>query len=442
MTGCVIRDAVVVTMRGREVLDRGWVRVEDGAIEEVGAGEPPPSSLPIVAAGGRVLLPGLVSAHQHLLDVLAAAADIPPEFLDWLFGTYYGCVRAMTPDDCGLATFAAGATSLRAGITTVVDVWGLDPGSDRGRVRAGAEASIDAHRRLGLRTVFARMFATRLPAPWRAALDGATVRAVCGRLDEQLADAAALMADHDDPKGLLRVTLAPELVEMVGFEGVRAARALAAERGVVLPLHLLTSPESRAAAPASRLEAEGLLGSDVLAAHCTAATSEDLHVLARQGVALAHCPTANAALGGAVSVRPFLDAGLRVGLGADNASLNPHPDVLAEASTALLNAGSPPLDPWVMLHAATLGGAQAIGSGDRIGSIEPGKRADLVLLDVEPQEDWATALLRGPRRVTDAWVDGRRLLDSGVVLAAPPVAGFDRALTAASDRIRRSLRTA
>jgi 5-methylthioadenosine/S-adenosylhomocysteine deaminase len=414
------------------------VRLSGATISAVGAGEPSIDAADVVLdAEGALLLPGFISTHQHLLDVLLrGGVATGPDFLDWLLGLYYGGIVRYDPQDAGLATFLAGTETLLAGVTTVADSWGINCGGDSGRNRASAEASLEAYRRLGLRVTFGRMFATTLPAAFSHRFYGYEPALLTAPLELCLRDIGALMDDYDGAEqGRIRVTPSPELVEMVGLEGVRAARELAESRGAIMPIHLLTSPASREQFPARVMAEAGVLSPSVIAAHCTAATPEDLAVLRDFGVAVAHCPTSNAFGGSALTPRRFLDADLRLGLGSDNATLNCNCDILAEARRAALNAhllepSRPRLTGWEALRLATLGGAEALGMAAEIGSIEPGKRADLVLLDTSgphwfPHHDWAETLLFQGRAsdVRTVFIDGIPRVVDGHVLAGDFEAG-------------------
>ena len=150
-----------------EVHSPGWVVVADGLIESVGGG-PPPDELPVIARGDLVM-PGLVSAHQHAVDLLVAGGPTGPTFLDWLLGTYHSGLALAGPDDCALAVAAVRAATLAAGVTTMVDCWSVGPVADRARAEACADASIEAHRASGGRTVFGVMGNEHPAAGWATA---------------------------------------------------------------------------------------------------------------------------------------------------------------------------------------------------------------------------------------------------------------------------------
>ena len=167
------------------------------------------------------------------------------------------------------------------------------------------------------------------------------------------------------------------------------------------------------------LEARGLLGPGVLAAHCVRVDAEEIGLLAARGVGVAHCPRSNAALGcGVAPLRELLDAGARVGLGTDSPASAPSLDAFEELRAAVLTARAraerpDALMPREALELATLGSARAMGLDAEIGSLVPGKRADLAILDLSdsgyvPWEDPAAAVVFGgsPERIHATLVDG------------------------------------
>ena len=415
--------AVVCMDPARRVLAPGWVRVTGSEITAVGEGPPPLHSVDEPVRHADVVLPGLVSAHQHTVDSLLRGVPVGATFLQWLLDTQYAGVSALTPEQCGLATSVALAASLAGGVTTLVDCWGIDHGTDAGRALAGAEASIAAHRASGARVLFARMFAEHAPPAWQGR-PGFPIARVLAPSDVALSQVADLASRHHRAEdGRLRIAPSPELGELVPVGALRDALALAQQLGVPLPMHLCASPESRGAFGLAALEHSGLLDDRLLAAHCTAVDEHDIGRLAGAGVAVAHCPTSNLALRGAVTpVAAFRRAGATVGLGLDNGSLNPRLDLLGEARAAV-SASIGRRDPITtddVLAMATIDGARAVGLGHLVGSVERGKRADLVLLDTSGDHWWPTASVPEAvvwqSRTTDVrtvLVDGRPVVEDG-----------------------------
>jgi 5-methylthioadenosine/S-adenosylhomocysteine deaminase len=195
----------------------------------------------------------------------------------------------------------------------------------------------------------------------------------------------------------------------------------------------------------------GLLELKLLAAHCIWLTEEDLALLQGAGVAIAHNPVANMYLGSGVCQVPrMLQAGMTVGLGTDGAASNNNQNMFGVLKTTALLQKVTHLDAAVIearaiVRMATLGGAQALGLADEIGSLEPGKRADMVLLDgnhpaLTPIHDPYQQLVYSATgaEVTDVWVNGRRVLAGGRVTTADEGIVVAQAREHAADIIRRA----
>ena len=188
--------------------------------------------------------------------------------------------------------------------------------------------------------------------------------------------------------------------------------------------HMLQPPSGETGI--RRLAAAGLLNETVVAAHCVKVDDEEIQLLARHGVAVTHCPRSNALLGcGIAPLHALRDAGLRVGVGTDGVSSVPSHDFFEELRTVLALARArderaDALSASEALELATLGGARALGLGDEIGSLTPGKRADLAIVSLFgspylPWEDPAAALVYGGAtdRVLATLVDGKTRYERG-----------------------------
>ena len=178
--------------------------------------------------------------------------------------------------------------------------------------------------------------------------------------------------------------------------------------------------------PVRHLAAHDLLGPQVLAAHCVKVDAEEIALLAEHDVAVAHCPRSNAMLGcGFAPLTAFRAAGLRIGLGTDSPASTPSFDLFEEMRAAVLAARGREERPdalagWEALELATLGAARALNLEDEIGSLEPGKRADLTVVSLAgspylPWEDPAAAVVFGgsPNRVLLTLVDGEERYRKG-----------------------------
>jgi 5-methylthioadenosine/S-adenosylhomocysteine deaminase len=387
----VIHNAVIVTMDADDAILHGWVAVADGVIVALGDG-PAPRAQRRVDAGGGIVHPGYVSAHQHSMDALArAGTDEAEGFFDWLFGTYYGTVIGYEAADASLAVALTARDLARAGVTTVLDCWGVgDVGSPR--ATACFEASVSAAAASGLRWILAPMVSDRVPDAWASlfAAAPATFRA-----DALTAPTEVALAFASDAIGLARdrveVWASIELPETASDELVAGVARLAESAGVGFTTHLCASDAGavditgeRAVARLARL---GALRRGTVGAHLTATDSADRALLRRLEVGGAHCPSATMVGGGDRSpLGELVAAGIPIGLGFDNATLNATADMGAEMRHALMfdrasGSGSVRARAREVLEFATLGGARALGREDRIGSVEPGKCADLVVVD-------------------------------------------------------------
>ncbi len=394
----VVTGGVVLTTAD-EAFEPGWVTVADGVIEAVGEGAPPPE-LPVIARGD-VVMPGLVSAHQHAVDLLVAGGPTGPTFLDWLLGTYHAGLAHAGPDDSALAVAAVRAATLAAGVTTMVDCWSVGPVDDAVRAADCADASLEAHRASGGRTLFAVMF-NEHPAPgWDGFESPVDPARLCRPIDESLAEVERLAATHHRADGgRTLVTPSPELPETATSAGLADALALAERLGSVLPMHLCASPMSRAAYGPADLAHDGLAVPHLLAAHVSAVDDHDVGLLGRAGIGVAHCPRSARALGAPrlTPVAALRRAGARCGIGLDNASLNPSRDLFEEGRATLRAAAvaGDPLTPADVFRLLTSEGADAAGLATVVGALQVGRRADLVVLDASGPH-WF------PRRTS--WVD-------------------------------------
>ncbi len=415
-----------------------------GAVVAVGAG-PPPAGEAIIASGDLVM-PGLVSAHQHVVDLLVAGGPTGPTFLDWLLGTYHAGLAHAGPDDCALAIAAVRAATLAAGVTTMVDCWSVGPVDDPSRNADCADASIAAHLSSGGRTLFGVMFNEVAPASWRAASPAIDPARLCAPADRSLAEVERIAAVARTAEDASRLTVAPapELPDTMSTAGLQEAFALAGRFGTVMPLHLCASPPARAAYGPDELERDGLASPRLLGAHVSAVDHDDVTRLGAAGIGVAHCPTSARALGSTqlTPLAALRRAGARAGIGLDNASLNPGRDLFAEARQAGLAAitTGDPVTGEDLFRMVTTEAAEAVGMGDQVGTIAAGRRADLLVVDTSGPHwwprlsSWPETVMACARAddVDTVLVDGRVVAVDGV-----SGQGFDgTALDRAAARIR------
>jgi cytosine/adenosine deaminase-related metal-dependent hydrolase len=274
--------------------------------------------------------------------------------------------------------------------------------------------------------------------------------------DTILEDCRRLIREHHDPRpgAMTRIALAPCSPFSVTTDLMRRTRDLAREQGVRLHTHLSETRdedvyclETYGVRPVEYLRGLGWLGPDVWLAHCVHLRPEEVALFGETRTAVAHCPSSNFRLGSGIApVRALLDAGAPVGLGVDGSASNDSSNMLAEARQALLAHRLAP-DParWLtaeeVLWMATRGGAQCLGRDD-VGSLAPGKSADLILVDTRrlsyagASSDLLAALVFSPwpEPVDTVMVNGRVVVEGGELV------GVDTpALAARADAISRGL---
>jgi cytosine/adenosine deaminase-related metal-dependent hydrolase len=360
-------------------IERGAVAVEGGRIAWVGAAADAPSG-ELRDLGDAVLMPGLVNAHTHL-ELTAMRGFLERlEFQAWLYKLTMSRRAALGDHELVVACARAGIVEgLRAGITTYADtsgtgapihalvdmrVRGIMYHEVFGPDTAQRDASI-----AGLREAVARL----RPVQTERVRLGVSPHAPYSVSDPLFAAAAGLARAEGLP---MAVHLAEsEAEERYTLHGDGPFAKQQRERGFAV--------EARGRTPVDALHANGALAVRPLLIHCVRLSADDVRRIAESGCAVAHCPASNAKLGhGIAPARELLDAGVTVGLGSDSVASNNRMDILEEARLAVLFqnarcARQDALDAATALEMATLGGARALGWEDRIGSLEPGKEADL-----------------------------------------------------------------
>ena len=404
----------------------GWILVEDGWIVEVGGGQEPAADVR-VDLGGAVVTPGLINTHHHLYQTLTRARAQQADLFTWL--------RELYPVWAGVdaeAEYAAARTGLAelalSGCTTVFDHHYVFP-----RGRAGLiEAEVQAARELGVRIV-----ASRGSMDLGASDGGLPPDELVEDLDAVLADTERLAAELHErgPGARVQLAVAPCSPFSVTKRLMQESAQLARRLGLVLHTHLSETVEEEAycmalygCTPVEYLTDLDWLGGDVWCAHCVHLSADDVGDFSGSGTGVAHCPTSNLRLGAGVApVRELLDAHVRVGLGVDGSASNERGDLLYEVKQALLVArgrgGPEAMTAREALRLGTRGGARLLGRDD-IGSLEPGKCADLAVwrtdvLELGGAEDPVAGLvLSAPHRVDRLVVGGEEVVRDGALVRA------------------------
>lgn len=445
----LFRAAWVLPVSAPAIADGALLVGADGRIAAVGPreGVDGPPDAAVVELGEAILLPGLVNVHAHpeLALFRGALEDLP--FHHWILRLVGTKRRALASEDYLLAARWTAVEALRAGITTV-------------GATESSGAALAALRDAGMRgIVYREVFG---PDP-----------ATTGDSMAELRRAVAKLRAGETER--VRVGVSPHAPYTVADSLFSAAADWAREEGLPLAIHAAESAAERALvvegegpfAPGLRargiatpprgrstielLDRLGVLRDRPLLIHCVDPDADDVRRIADSGSAVAHCPIANAKLGHGVAPLPALcDAGVRVGLGTDSVGSNNRLDLLEEARFAALlqravarNPGLLPADE--LLRLCTVDGARALGLDGRIGTLEPGKEADLCAVSLRgahthPVYDPVAALFHAARGsdVILTAVAGRVLFCDGRVQTADEDA-LRGEVEAAAGRLRKAL---
>ncbi|GAB3121401.1 8-oxoguanine deaminase [Streptomyces calidiresistens] len=429
----VIENCAVATVdAGNTRHERGHLVISDGVIEAVGAGPAPAPArgtgeVRRVDAEGHLATPGLVNTHHHFYQWLTRGMATDHNLFDWLVALYPVWARIDEPM-VGAAARASLAMMARGGVTTASDHHYIFPRGSGDLLGA----TIAAGREVGI-----RLTATRGSMDRGESDGGLPPDFAVESTEEALRATEEAVDTHHDPSfgSMLHIAAAPCSPFSVSTDLMREAAALARRKGVRLHTHGSETVEEEkychelfGMGPTEYFETTGWLGEDVWMAHCVHMTDADVAAFARTGTGVAHCPSSNARLAAGIARVPdLLRAGVPVGLGVDGTASNEAGELHTELRNALLVSRLGPHREKALgvddaLRLATMGGARVLGRDREIGSLEPGKLADVVLwrldgLGHSTIVDPVAALVLGPPApISLALVGGEPVVEDGRLL--------------------------
>jgi len=407
---CIEARHVVPVDPARLVLDAHTVAVRGGRILDVlPTDQARTRYLPreTVALPTHALLPGLVNAHTHAAMALmrGLADDLP--LMEWLTRHIWPAeAQHVSPALVYEGTLLACAEMIRGGITCFNDMYFFPEEAARAAMTAGMRAALG-------------MICIEFPTAYASDAQD--------YLHKGMAMRDALR--HEPLLSFCMAPHAPYTVQDATFE-----RIVTYAEELQVPIHLHVhetlqeideSVQRHGVRPLQRLHRLGAVGPGLIAVHAVHLDDAEIELLAACGSHVAHCPSSNLKLGSGIAALARLRAaGVNVALGTDSAASNNRLDLLQEMRTAALLAKGSTRDPTAVpaedaLHVATLGGARALGLESSIGTLTPGKLADLVAVDLAALELSPAyhplshlAYAAGRDNVSDVWVAGRRLLQA------------------------------
>lgn len=359
---------------------------------------------------GHVLIPGLINLHTHAAMTLmrGLADDLP--LMQWLNDNIWPVeLRLASPEFVHDGTLLACAEMLRGGVTCFNDMYFFPEAAARAAISAGMRAALG-------------MIVVEFRSPYA---NDAT-----DYLNKGLA-----LRDELKGESLISFCFAPHAPFTVTDSTLERVATYAGELDVPVHIHLHeTSQEvqesiaAHGVRPLHRLQKLGLMGLHLIAVHAVHLTEEEIGLLAHHACHVAHCPSSNLKLGSGIApIARLRKRGVNIGLGTDGAASNNRLDLVEEMRLAALLAKGSSGDPTSLpapdvLEMATLGGARALGLDQSIGSLVPGKQADIVAVDLSDPElapcyDPLShlAYVVGREHVRHVWVGGRQVVKNGAL---------------------------
>lgn len=403
----------------RPVVEDGWVAIEDGAITAVGNGRPPETGWDeVLEAEGMLVSPGFINAHTHLCMILGRGLGADRSLLAWLSEAQVPLMRALEPEDYRLSMELGAIENLKAGNTTVCEVF-FSAHYDQEADLLAAEG-LD---RSGIRSVLFRCTNDE------AFFDGFV------EARSTIVERAERLIRTWQTSARTRAGVGPLVPWGSSAGSFRDAVELSGQYGVGIHLHTAETPEYNALVQerTGRSNVEMLadldcLGPAVMLNHCVFLSDHDIGLIAERGSSVIHDPTSNMLLASGVAPVPELRAaGINLGLACDGPACNNGQDMIETMKDAALLHKAVTRQPDVLVardvfQMATRGGARAIGMGDRLGAIRPGFLADLVLIETRtphltPMHDPLAALVYSARGsdVRTVLVDGEVVVRDGTV---------------------------
>ncbi|MGQ0847549.1 MAG: amidohydrolase family protein [Actinomycetota bacterium] len=425
-----IRGGLVITLDAQRRVIADDIYVRDGRFAAVGG--PTLRARSTLDAKGTIIIPGLIDLHDHLRDLTPGVRVGVGLRIDALLRIMWRLSKQMGTAEYRIGALLGTARLLRAGVTSVVDH--LYPFHRPGLL----EAAIVGYRATGIRWFVARGIMTR---PYRA---------ISERERDAFRDIAQIV-DRTIPREQLFV--APVSFRQVAPSTFAKSRRLADRLGVRLYTHVAETREevegvlrTQGARPVELLHRLGFAGEDTILVHCVYLSSGEIRRLVRSGSHVVHCPTNHLRLAKGISpVTRLLAAGVNVALGVDTMD-----DLFSDMRQVLLIQGLAASDPGAVspqqsLEMATHGGAAALGLHDELGSIEAGKRADLVCVGVgaahlQPVLDpvWTVVNRVHGDDVRHVLVDGRVVVKDGRLTQVDEAALVGEAQSIAVSYLRRA----
>jgi len=438
MTSILIKGGTLLTMDESDSIVRGDLLIRDGCITSLGqTGET--ADITIDAAGCAVL-PGFVQTHIHLCQTLFRGAADDLSLLDWLKKRVWPMEAAHTAESVRASARLGVAELIKGGTTCALTMETVNYTEEVFKV-------VDES---GFRAIVGKCMMDKGDD-----VPGALHEETNNSIKESL---SLLEAWHGKGNGRIGYCFAPRFALSCTPELLSQVAKLARERGVMVHTHASENKNECALVESETghrnvtyLDSMGLSGSHVVLAHCVHLDAEEFETLRNTRTNVAHCPSSNLKLGsGIAEISRMLEGGISVSLGADGAACNNRLDMFTEMRTmALLQKalhGPEAVTANQALRLATQGGAKALGLNKQIGSLEIGKRADVIVVNLDSlhsiphARDFVSALVYSAQTsdVQAVIIDGEMVMKDGKLLTLDEAAIFADAARESSKLIKRA----
>jgi len=406
----LIKNGTLVTMNPQRHVLRGDLWIEGSRIHALGRGLRKRATS-VLDATGRIVLPGFVQTHVHLCQTIMRGAADDLALLDWLKQRIWPFEAAHDERSLKASVQLGLAELIRGGTTTVLSMETVH----------NTDVVFEEARRSGLRSIIGKCFMN---------VGSDVPKGLLQPARQAFKECEALYKRwHDTSEGRIRLALAPRFILSCTEGLLRDADALARDWGVLVHTHASENRDEvrwvRQRTGCGNIEAfdrYGMLHDRLCLAHCVWTSAREQRLLCESQAKVLHCPSSNLKLGSGIApIWKLHQAGIPISLGADGAACNNNLDMFQEMRLAALLQkslhGPEAMPAATVLEMATLGGARALGLDKEIGSLEVGKRADIIIVDLNnlhstPHADAVSSLVYSGRStdVEASLVDGRILM--------------------------------
>jgi 5-methylthioadenosine/S-adenosylhomocysteine deaminase len=368
----IIENGTILTMDPqRRIIDSGSVAIRDGEISSIGPSDSlkETDACERIDAQGGIVMPGLINTHTHAAMTIFRGFADDLHLKEWLEEHIWPAEeRFVTPENVRIGTRLAIAEMIRSGTTTFNDMYFFED-------EVAAEAS-----KAGIRAVVGEVLLD-FPTP-----------SIKDPKDSMKITEDLINKWKGNP--LIKVAVAPHSPYACSPAILRESKKLSEKHRIPMHTHLsetekeLEEMQKRSGnSPVEHLESLDILGPRVIAAHCVHLSDRDMDIISKRGVGVSHNPESNMKLASGVAPIPdLLESGVPVGLGTDGAASNNDLNMFEEMGTAarlhkVFRKDPTVLDARTVVEMATINGARSLGLHDRIGSLEVGKKADIIIID-------------------------------------------------------------